>query len=376
MAAHKIDGDPPSPRVVFDVAIGSTHAGRLTVALHNSGLGVGAPGTCEKCGSPATSSGFGVSLLTYGRVLEIVEAAGPPSRYLSSPAQQNIPGAVIFGSIITSDRNQVSDDEDEKEWQDEHLGGRGTDAKGLVCMTSNALGNQCVFLRIHWGNADERTRRIIITHTSTPELRNECTVFGELVSGEAVLDRMAAVVRHHPHTQVSISNWGSGDSTPADPAITRLQAPETVEERGRLKRRRLSSPPRSPSPSRGHHRDSADRYQHHHRQHHRSSSSASSVSIPPPSSKRQDRRRSDAEIDHNLRGRRRQRSRSQTGSALLESEGELEDGVRHCRKRSRPPSRRQDATTDGSQGGEKVRRQRSLPNIYRERRDGKKVVEV
>ena len=132
-------------------------------------------------------------------------------------------------------------------------------------------------------------------------------------------------------------------------------------ERGRLKRRRMSShsPPRASSPSRGHDRDSGSRHRQHHRKHHRASSSPSRMT--PPSAKK-NRRRSDAEPDHTLRGRARNRSESRSRSPILEEERVKWQG----RKRSAPPSRhRIDDDDDG--GNENVlRRLRSYPNMYRQ----------
>jgi hypothetical protein len=81
------------------------------------------------------------------------------------------------------------------------------------------------------------------------------------------------------------------------------------------------------------------------------------------------RRRSDAEPDHTLRGRARNRSESRSRSPILE--GEDEAGLRVVRKRSQPPSRgwmeRDDAeAVDGLSGG--MRRQRSFPNLYKDGR--------
>ncbi|KAF2264070.1 hypothetical protein CC78DRAFT_254122 [Lojkania enalia] len=120
------------------------------------------------------------------------------------------------------------------------------------------------------------------------------------------------------------------------------------------------SPTRAKSPSRGHDRESGSRYRHHYRKHRKSSSSPS---ISPPSVKK-NRRRSDAELDHTLRGRPRKRSRSRTRSPLLEGDEALIP--ENHRKRSQPPSRHRSESAIGSVEG--VRRQRSFPNIYREER--------
>jgi len=77
-------------------------------------------------------------------------------------------------------------------------------------------------------------------------------------------------------------------------------------------------------------------------------SSTSSSPSPPPFTKKP-RRRSDAEPDHTLRGRARD-------TRPIDEKRERE------RSRSRPPSRHRSESADDSKG--RVRRQRSLPNIY------------
>lgn len=151
-----------------------------------------------------------------------------------------------------------------------------------------------------------------------------------------------------------------------------------VEERGRLKRRRLSShsPRRASSPSRGHERRSGSRYRAHHRKHHRPSSPLSSVS-PPTLTQKKARRRSDAEPDHTFRGRVRNRSgnRGQNESTILEDDDAIldsEDDPKSTRKRSAPPSRHRADRPEEEEEEEEIRRQRSYPNLYMEERRGSK----
>ena len=154
------------------------------------------------------------------------------------------------------------------------------------------------------------------------------------------------------------------------PIIVEPSAETDAEERGRLKRRRLSShsPPRAASPSRGHDRDSGSRHRHHHRNHHRDSESASMT--PPPTVQKRQRRRSDAEPDHTFRGRARNRSgrRERTDSPIFEDDHVSEEAnpseaeVRELRKRAQPPSRPR-AEAEENEG--ELRRQRSYPNLYR-----------
>jgi hypothetical protein len=93
--------------------------------------------------------------------------------------------------------------------------------------------------------------------------------------------------------------------------------------------------------------------------------SNSSTSPSPPRSAKKSRRRSDAELDHTLRGRARKRTptpcdnRQDDTNAIAEEE-EVWEG--RGRKRSQEPSRHfSRSTKDGDTG---VRRQRSFPNLY------------
>jgi hypothetical protein len=169
-----------------------------------------------------------------------------------------------------------------------------------------------------------------------------------------------------------------------DPTDTPTQPSPT---RGRKRRRHSAisaSPERSPSPSRGHSRRSASRHREKRRwrqqrtRSQESDNSSTSPSRKPPSA---GRRSSDAAGDHTFRGRARLRSRSRTEEAIAESSSE---GLEHNpsgklarlvgegthRKRSLPPSR--DSVPANATGDEssQQRRQRSLPNQYREIKAG------
>ena len=132
--------------------------------------------------------------------------------------------------------------------------------------------------------------------------------------------------------------------------------------RGRLKRRRTSSrtPPRPTSPSRGHTRHSGVGYEYDRHRHRRASSSFADATTVL----HKRRRRSDAEPDHTLRGRVRQRSGSPSRSLIFQVEEKIPRAVR---KRSQPPSRRR--LGQGSQSKRRedlVRRLRNHPNLYRQ----------
>jgi hypothetical protein len=181
----------------------------------------------------------------------------------------------------------------------------------------------------------------------------------------------ASYVPDHPDGSVFEEEHATYQNIP-----TVVEPDAEAEERGRLKRRRMSShsPPRAASPSRGHDRDSGSRHRHHHRNHHRDSESASMT--PPPSVQKKQRRRSDAELDHTFRGRARNRSgsRERTGSPIFEDDDASEEEVRELRKRAQPPSR---PRADGEAEKGELRRRRSYPNLYiKERRDSKDEAET
>jgi peptidyl-prolyl isomerase G (cyclophilin G) len=209
--------------------------------------------------------------------------------------------------------------------------------------------------------------RFFITLAPCPHLTGKHTVFGHLISGQNVLDRILKVPvdkNDRPKTDVLIARCGElsrRSRATRTHGIMSSSSKQNSEDRGRRKGRRSPShsPARSESPSRGHDRTSGSRHRHHHRNHHHLSSSPS----PSPPDRR-NRRRSDASLDHNLRGRPRQRSRHRTRSPILESVSPSRDH----RKRSQPPSRRRDSKECNRSSHR--RRQRSLPNLYNDENGG------
>ncbi|KAF2188579.1 hypothetical protein K469DRAFT_566148 [Zopfia rhizophila CBS 207.26] len=307
-------------RVFLDISIGTEPIGRLVIELFADKT----PRTCENFRALCTSS-------------------NPALSYQRSIFYRIIPNEMVQGGDIARGDGTGGASIYGSDFEDENLGWCEMDTKGLVSMANRGK--------------DTNNSQFFITLAPSPHMKNH-TVFGRLISGEPVLDRMASVPIDNdgrPTIPIVISNCG--DVLQLDSYLSPSQMPP--EERGRRKRRRPSSSHRSPSPSRGHNRDSGSRHRQHHRKHRRRSSSSS---ISPRLPTRKDRRRSDADLDHNLRGRPRKRSRSRTRSPILETE---EGQARHHRKRSPPPSRhRSESRLDG---GSAVRRQRSLPNMYEKR---------
>ncbi|CAI6337089.1 unnamed protein product [Periconia digitata] len=203
---------------------------------------------------------------------------------------------------------------------------------------------------------------------------------------------------HSPHKPTPTPTPTQKPSDPLPPSSSCFSIHSThdttkldAEPRGRLKRRRRMSShsppaPRATSPSRGHDRDSGSRHRHHHRKHHRADSSSSATPPPGLVGGVNRRRRSDAEPDHTLRGRVRNRSRSRSGRVISEEDGDSdggggedgtyeseERGVRERRRRRRdvPPSRARVLGEDGQAVDREMRRQRSLRNMYEYSKHGK-----
>lgn len=193
------------------------------------------------------------------------------------------------------------------------------------------------------------TSRFFITLEPCPHLNGKHTIFGRLVSGQAILEKIAKVdvdKNDRPLEPVLIARCGELEKRQkkkASPAMKRM-ADEESADRGR---RRKSN-----------------------------DEDEEMVDTPEPTRPRRDRRQSDNVVDEGLRGRPRQRSGSRAKSRALSSSGE-DDGSgsdsttspvkKHKRKRSPSPSRHlEDGHLDEERKYE--RRRRSLPNQYGDER--------
>ncbi|KAF2805747.1 uncharacterized protein BDZ99DRAFT_395629 [Mytilinidion resinicola] len=308
------------PRMFLELSAGTEPIGRLVVELFIDQT----PKTCENFRVLCTGS-------------------KSPLSYRLTPIHRVIEGFMIQGGDTTNRDGTGGVSIYGDTFEDENIRWKDIDAPGLLCMA-----NRC---------KDLNGSQFFITLRPCPHLNGKHTVFGHLISGQSVLDRILEIPvdkTYRPTIPILISRCGELQP-PQARAIASASA-TTSEDRGRRKRRRSTSrsPARSESPSRGHHRRSASRHRYDPRKHRHISSSPSST---PP--KHRIRRRSDASLDHNLRGRPRQRSRHRTRSPILESASPSPG--RYRRKRSQPPSRRREYREGRSPD---QRRQRSLPNIY------------
>lgn len=186
--------------------------------------------------------------------------------------------------------------------------------------------------------------RFFITLEPQPHLNGKHTIFGRLVSGQDVLQR--------------ISNTAVDDDD-------RPVAPVLISRCGELERRKkqqeLASPAkmqRTSSHDRG--RKRLDNDEDH------------EMDLPPMTAMRP-RRQSDNVIDEGLRGRPRKRSETRRNSEVIEegSDSHSDDPHSpvklHKRKRSASPSRQSESVSSRERDYE--RRRPSLPNQYNRRQD-------
>ncbi|KAF2763031.1 hypothetical protein EJ05DRAFT_447487 [Pseudovirgaria hyperparasitica] len=297
-------------RVFLDVSLGPEPIGRIVIELFNDKT----PKTCENFRTICTGT-------------------KPPLTYKASPFHRVIDEFMIQGGDITKGDGTGGESMYGGEFEDENIGWRDLDAANLVCMANRGK--------------DTNSSQFFITLVPCPHLNAKHTVFGHVVSGQQTIDQISKVNvddNDKPYTPVLISHCGELERRKKQDPRPTEQPSHTTEERGREKRRRTSSPSRSPSPSRAH------KSHHHHRKHRHTSSR----SITPPAKHAKDRRRSDATIDHNLRGRPRERSADRSRSPARDGTSPVQ---RHQRKRSPSPSRPRSPSAEH-------RRQRSLPNQY------------
>lgn len=186
-------------------------------------------------------------------------------------------------------------------------------------------------------------RQFFITLEPCSHLKGKHTIFGHVVSGQEILDKIAKVAvddNDRPLRPVLVSRCG-----------------ELVQKK---KQNRITTEDSAASNS----RDRGRRR--------RSDSSDFDMSAtPPPRPVQRHRRQSDNVIDEGLRGRPRQRSASHSPSLASQDseEGDTALTEKHKRKRSPSPSRHKIAPTPSNdESSYEQRRRRSLPNQYAEDR--------
>lgn len=234
------------------------------------------------------------------------------------------------GDIDKQDGSGTLSIYDTGEFEDENLGWREMDAVGLVCSANRGK--------------DTNGSQFFVTLVPCEHLNGKHTIFGRLVSGQDVLEKIAAVdvdKNDLPLAPVLVARCGElmrGKKKTVD--LAPKIADEQSSDRGRRRK----------SGDSDHDMDNP------------------SESLP----ERRGRRQSDNIVDEGLRGRPRLRSGSRSDSRPLSTPEEESEPVTdasptklHKRKRSSSPSRPQThADRVADEEDEEPRRRRSLPNQY------------
>ncbi|KAI9877449.1 MAG: hypothetical protein M1830_003871 [Pleopsidium flavum] len=298
------------PRVFLDIQIGTDPAGRIMIELFVDKT----PKTCENFRAITTAA-------------YTPPSASQPLTYKLSPFHRIIDEFMIQGGDITKGDGTGGASVYGAEFEDENIGWREIDKEGLVCMVNRGKGTN--------------SSQFFITLASCEHLNAKHTVFGHVVQGQQVLQRLAKVrvdKNDRPLEDVLISHCGELERRKKPPSNLEHLKADAVNtdtngsrDRGRKRRRRSvsdeRSAPRAKSRSRSQSRC-------HNRKHHKSTPS------PPPQSRTQDRRRSDMSFDGTLRGRTLTRSPSLPAPTSKTSpKTSASPRSRKRRHRNRSPSR-------------------------------------
>ncbi|KAK5111662.1 hypothetical protein LTR62_004767 [Meristemomyces frigidus] len=300
--------NPSRPRVFLDIDIAEQPAGRLTIELFADK----APKTCENFRQLCTGEHDGMSYegVALHRVIDEFMIQG--------------------GDIAKGDGTGTASIYDGGEFEDENLDWREMDAAALVCSANRGP---------HTNGS-----QFFITLEPCPHLNGKHTIFGRLVAGQQVVDRVA---------KVEVDK----DDRPLEPVL--------IARCGELERRkkRVEQKPEAVLEH-----AAADTAHDGRGRRRKSDQSDDDMADTPEPPKRKARRQSDQQIDEGLRGRPRARSGSRSESQALSTTGEEDNEDRHSpatkhkRKRSKSPSGHRDS--NGKDDREYERRRRSLPNQY------------
>ncbi|KAH0552988.1 hypothetical protein GP486_006817 [Trichoglossum hirsutum] len=190
------------PRVFLDIQIGTEPAGRLVIELFVDKT----PKTCENFRALCTGE--------LGRDLS----------YSGAPFHRIIEDFMVQGGDITKGNGTGGKSIYGKEFEDENIGWRKIDKEGLVCMANRGKSTN--------------TSQFFITLAPCEHLNAKHTVFGHVVSGQQVLDKMVKLKvdkNDRPHEDVLIVHCGE---------LERRKKPGQPSVKGRSKER---VPQRSPS---------------------------------------------------------------------------------------------------------------------------------
>ncbi|MCJ1364833.1 hypothetical protein MMC16_003950 [Acarospora aff. strigata] len=306
------------PRVFLDTQIGTEPAGRITIELFVDKT----PKTCENFRALTTAS-------------HTPPSAANPLTYKLSPFHRIIDEFMIQGGDITKGDGTGGASIYGTELEDENIGWRAIDKAGLVCMANRGKGTN--------------SSQFFITLAACEHLNAKHTVFGHVVQGQHVLERVARLKvdkNDRPLEDVLISHCGELERRKQFTAnLTHLEADgdsaatsTSSRDRGRKRRRQSTNDDISRFTSR-----SRSRSRKHHHHHHREPPPPQS---PPTASRtqtqHQHRRRSDLSLDGTLRGRTLTRSPSlprQPTKPSIHTSASPPPRKRHHHHRSRSPSR-------------------------------------
>ncbi|EON66031.1 hypothetical protein W97_05274 [Coniosporium apollinis CBS 100218] len=201
------------PRVFLDVHVAEEPAGRLVVELFADK----APKTCENFRALCTGS-------------------NPTLTYKMSPIHRIIDEFMIQGGDITKGDGTGGDSIYGGEFDDENIGWREIDTAGLVCMANRGKNTN--------------SSQFFITLAPCPHLNAKHTAFGHVVSGQAVLDRLAALPvdkNDRPTKPVLIANCGELERRKKAPTAAtlavRLPIPLSIDLRRTHAALGIATPP-------------------------------------------------------------------------------------------------------------------------------------
>ncbi|SLM33698.1 peptidyl-prolyl cis-trans isomerase d [Lasallia pustulata] len=150
------------PRVFLEVQIGTEPAGRIVIELFSDKT----PKTCESFRALCAAS-------------YTPPSASKPLTYKLSPFHRIIDEFMIQGGDITAGDGTGGQSIYGGEFADENIGWRNIDKEGLLCMANRGKGTN--------------SSQFFITLAPCEHLNAKHTVFGHVVSGKNVLDRVAKV---------------------------------------------------------------------------------------------------------------------------------------------------------------------------------------
>lgn len=280
------------PRVFLDIQSGADFHGRVIIELFTDK----APKTCENFRSICTSS-------------HIPDAAATPLTYKGSPFHRIIDEFMIQGGDITAGNGTGGTSIYGKNFEDENLGWREIDAAGLVCMANRGR--------------DTNSSQFFITLAPCEHLNGKHTVFGRIVKGMDVCERMAKVSvdkKDQPFSEIIVSRCGELERLSKPVAAPRVPVGKTEDGLSRSeekKSRRSRQQSTSSSSATSRYGSQSPSHNHKKRKHSQSP-----------------RRRSDVGLDENRRGRTSTRSVSPHEHLPKSWSRHHQD-----RRRSSPPSR-------------------------------------